>query len=220
MPQDLLPNIPHYPGLADDGVASSANVPPQFTNAYNDRLSVAPPPQQDSMRTAEVMSQYPMFTSSMLSHENPGMASDAASFGVGQETAAAPVSQLQNQSKFGLEQSATAMEPTQQQTSDLESAASLKNNAALNNTGGTAYADERPSINKEKSEVEARADPVVIDTPKLAPVAGLKNLPTEDIPVLAGGELGTGFVGTDQYGTSGDTSSGRVGQGFATVEGM
>lgn len=224
MPQDLLPNMPHYPGLVDDGVADIANIPPQLTSAYNDRTSVAPPAQQDYMQAAEILTKYPSFTSSMLSqgYESFG-ASDAKSFGIGAD--AAPVDNNQfsapDAGKFGIDtQAATPMEASQKDTAELDAAASLKNNAALANTGGSAYSDVRPSLNKEKMEVETRADPLVIDTPKLAPVAGMKNLPTEDIPVLAGGELGTGFVGTDQYGTSGDPSSGRVGQGFATVEGI
>jgi len=247
MPQDLLPNIPHYPGLADDGVASSANVPPQFTNAYSDRLSVAPPAQQDYKQAAEIMSRYPMFTSSMLEYDNnmrtPDMVQqnpkdlhtleqDNAQLinnpgNVGLEGRERAVGERMRGLGQDIAQPMSSDMPAStpetidsQKMEQLSQASSLKENAALAGTGGSAYSDVRPSLNREKMEVETRADPLTIETPKLAPVAGVKSLPTEDIPTLAGGELGTGFVGTDQYGTSGDTSSGRVGQGFATVEGI
>ena len=107
---------------------------------------------------------------------------------------------------------------TPQGTAQMEQSASLANNEALASTGGAPYSEVRPSLNKEKMEVETRAEPLAIDNPQLPAAAGAPRLPHEDIPVLAGGELGTGFVGVDQYGQSGDPSSGRLGQAFATVQ--
>lgn len=207
-----MPNTPNFPGMTHDGIGDSKGIPAHFSESYNERLSVAPPPTLFNEQTVELMSKYPMFTSKMFEHENI-MGNQAV---ISEGT---PTNIISKPAEMDMSEAPAAVATTldSQKTAQLAEGGSIKGNAALSSTGGTPYSQVQASPNALGSEVETRAGPLALETPKLAPKAGVPGIPVEETPNLAGGEIGTGFVGTDAYGTSGDTSSGRTGAGFATA---